>query len=89
MYESRKADIDTMRARFDREIAERLPAARATAHEYLGMLTALIDKVESGPVGDPRLAELDTTGALSRVEELEEWAEKERHRVRRALMDIA
>ena len=77
MYESRKADIDTMRARFDREIAERLPAARATAHEYLGMLTALIDKVESGPVGDPRLAEL------------EEWAEKERHRVRRALMDIA
>ena len=88
MYERRQDEIDAMRARFDREIADRRPAARDTAQEYLGMLTALIEKVEEGPVGDPRIADLDTTGSLNRAEELEEWAEKERHRVRRALADI-
>ena len=77
-----------MRARFDREVAERQPGARDTAQEYLGMLNELIDTVEEGPVADPQIADLDTTGALNRAEEFEEWAEKERHRVRRALSDI-
>ena len=88
MYDRRRAEIDAMRARFDREVADRQPGARATAEEYLDMLTDLIDTVESGPVADPRIADLDTTGELNRVEEFEEWAEKERHRVRRALAEI-
>ena len=88
MYERRKAEIDAMRERFDREVAGRQPGARSTAEEYLGMLTDLIDTVEEGPVADPKLNDLDTTGTLHRAEEFEEWAEKERHRVRRALSDI-
>jgi hypothetical protein len=89
MYERRQAEIEQLRVRFDQEIAERLPSARDTAEEYLGLLTDLITTVESGPVADPHLAELDTTGTLTRAEEFEVWAEKERHRVRRALADIA
>ena len=88
MYERRRAEIDAMRERFDREVAGRQPGARTTAEEYLGMLTELIDTVEHGPVADAKLSALDTTGALSRAEEFEEWAEKERHRVRRALAEI-
>lgn len=77
-----------MRERFDREVEDRLPSARATAEEYLGMLSELIDTVEEGPVADPNLTNLDTTGSLTRAEEFEAWAERERHRVRRALADI-
>ena len=77
-----------MRARFDQEIAERLPAARKTAEEYLALLTDLISTVETGPVADPQLAGLDTTGSLKEAEEFEAWAEGERHRVRRALAEI-
>ena len=88
MYERRKAEIDAMRTRFDREVADRQAGARDTGQQYLGMLNELIDTVEDGPVADTRLADLDTTGALNRAEEFEEWAEKERHRVRRALADI-
>ena len=89
MYERRRAEIDAMRARFDREVADLQPGARTTAEEYLGMLTELIETVEEGPVADSKLHDLDTTGSLSRAEEFEEWAEKERHRVRRALSDIS
>ena len=88
MYERRRAEIDALRTRFDQELAERRPGARDTAEEYLKMLGDLISTVESGPVADPQIADLDTTGTLDRAEEFEEWAEKERHRVRRALADI-
>jgi hypothetical protein len=88
MYERRRAEIDAMRTRFDQELAERLPKARHTAEEYLEMLGDLINTVEAGPVADPVLNDLDTTGTLDRAEEFEVWAETERHRVRRALSDI-
>lgn len=88
MYERRHAEIDQMRVRFEKEIADRSPTARQTAEQYLEMLTDLISTVESGPVADPQLADLDTTGSLKGAEEFEVWAEAERHRVRRALADI-
>jgi hypothetical protein len=88
MYERRKAEIEEMRERFDREVAERSMGARVTGEKYLELLSALIDKVETGPVTDPDVANIDTTGSLHRAEEYEEWAERERHRVRRALTDI-
>jgi hypothetical protein len=88
MYERRQAEIEQLRVRFDREIAERVPSARKTAEEYLGLLTDLITTVEGGPVADTKLADLDTTGTLNRAEEFEQWAESERHRVRRALAEI-
>jgi hypothetical protein len=88
MYERRKAEIEETRARFDREVADRATSARATGESYLELLSALIDKVEGGPVTDVNVANVDTTGALNRAEEFEEWAEKERHRVRRALTEI-
>ena len=88
MYERRHAEIEQMRVRFDQEIADRSPSARKTAERYLEMLTDLISTVESGPVADPKLAELDTTGSIKEAEEFELWAEAERHRVRRALADI-
>ena len=89
MYERRRAEIDELRIRFDRKLQERSPDTHETAEEYLGALSALIDKVEDGPVADSRIANLDTTGSINRAEEFEQWAEQERHRVRRALQDIA
>ena len=89
MYERRKAEIDELRKRFDMELAERSVHARDTGARYLEMLTDLIRTVDEGPAADPRLSGIDTTGELSRVEDFEAWAEEERHRVRRALTDIA
>jgi hypothetical protein len=88
MYDRRRNEIDAMRARFDREVEGKQPGARATAEEYLRMLTDLIETVDSGPVADPQIADLDTTGELNRAEEFEEWAEKERHRVRKAIAGL-
>ena len=88
MYDRRRNEIDAMRARFDREVDGKHPGARTTAEEYLRMLTELIDTVEEGPVADPQIADLDTTGELNRAEEFEEWAEKERHRVRRVIAEL-
>lgn len=88
MYERRHAEIEHMRARFDQEVAESRPSARQTAEQYLGLLNDLITTVEEGPVADPQLLGLDTTGSLKEAEEFEAWAEAERHRVRRALAEI-
>ena len=89
MYERRRDEIEELRVRFDRDLAERSPAARTTGKEYLEALGALIQTVEEGPAADPQLSGLDTTGELIRADEFEQWAEQERHRVRRALTDIA
>lgn len=88
MYDAEKARLEELRGRFDRAAAERAPDARAVADEYLAALTEFIRAVDSGPVGDPAVAHVDTTGQVGKLEEMEEWAEAERHRVRRALADF-
>lgn len=88
MYDAEKARLEEMRARFDRAVGEHAPDSRAVADEYLEALTQFIHSVDSGPAGDPDVAHVDTTGQVGKLEELEEWAEAERHRVRRALADI-
>jgi hypothetical protein len=88
MYESKKDDIDRLRRRFERDAAQRAPEARRAGEEYLQALTDFIRIYDEGPAGDPMVSGVDTTGELSRVEEQAEWAEQERHRVRRALNDI-
>lgn len=88
MYDAEKARLEEVRARFDRAAAERAPDARAVADEYLAALTEFIRAVDSGPAGDPAVAHVDTTGQVGRLEEMEAWAEGERHRVRRALADF-
>jgi len=89
MYDAERARLEDLRARFDGAAAERAPDTRAVADEYLEALTQFIRSFDSGPAADPAVAHLDTTGQLGRAEELEEWAEGERHRVRRALADFA
>jgi hypothetical protein len=89
MYEEKKDQIDRLKTRFDVEMRARSPAARKVADEYLNALTDFIRSYDDGPASDPDVFRHDTTGQLTRVEEHAEWAEQERHRVRRALNDIA
>ncbi len=88
MYDSERAGLEEMRARFDRAAAERAPDTRAVADEYLAALTEFIRTFDSGPAADPTIAQEDTTGQLGRLEDFAAWAEAERHRVRRALVDV-
>lgn len=88
MYEAQKARVEEVRTRYERDSAARSAEARATADEYLKVLTELIESVDHGPVADPEVAQVDTTGELHRVEEYAAWAEQERHRVRRAMNDL-
>jgi hypothetical protein len=88
MYEAKKDRIDRLHTRFDREVADRDPMARRTGQEYLEALSDFIRTYDDGPAGDPKVAGVDTTGELTRVEEQAAWAEQERHRVRRALNDV-
>lgn len=88
MYEVEKARLEELRTRFDRAAAERAPDTRAVAGEYLEALTEFIRSFDEGPAADPTIAQEDTTGQLRRLEELSEWAEAERHRVRRSLADV-
>ena len=88
MYDAEKARLEEMRARFDRAAAERAPDTRRIADEYLAALTEFIRSFDDGPAADPVVAQEDTTGQLGRLEDFEAWAEAERHRVRRALMDV-
>jgi hypothetical protein len=88
MYEAKKADIDAMRVRFDKELEGKLPGTRATGDEYLKLLTDFIDTFEGGAGADSRLRDLDTTGELDRLDDQSAWAEQERHRVRRAMNGI-
>jgi hypothetical protein len=88
MYEAEKDTIDRLRRRFEKDVSERTPEARTSGEAYLDALTSFIRTYNDGPAGDPGLARVDTTGELSRVEDQASWAEVERHRVRKALMDI-
>lgn len=89
MYERRRNEIDTMRQRFDREVEQRDTGARATGEAYLEMLNDFVDTAGSGPAADPAIANLDTTGTVTGVEDYEQWVESERHRVRRSLRELA
>lgn len=89
MFDEKKAVIDALRLRFDRQLAAREPEARATAVEYMAALTAFVDAFNEGPGADSRQMAHDTTGALSRIEDEVVLAEAERHRVRAALNTIA
>jgi hypothetical protein len=89
MYEAKKDRIETLRRRFEDELAARSPGTRDVAQEYLDALTDFVRTYNDGPASDPAVAGVDTTGQLARVEEHATWAEQERHRVRRALNDIA
>lgn len=78
-----------MRQRFDREVEQKATSARATGEAYLVMLNDFVDTAESGPAADPAIANLDTTGTVTGVEDYERWVEGERHRVRDSLRELA
>lgn len=88
MYDEEKAKIDEKASRFNRLLKDRDPEARSAGEEYLAALTDLIQSFNTGPAADERVMEVDTTGELSRTEDRVEWAEKERHRVRKAMRDL-
>jgi hypothetical protein len=89
MYDAERATIEVFRIKFDQQLAERTPEARATAAQYMNALSAFVDAFNDGPGADSHQMGSDTTGALSRIEENVVWAETERHRVRTALNSIA
>lgn len=88
MYDGKKAKIDETASRFNRLLENRDPDARSAGEEYLAALTDLIQSFNTGPAADERVMDVDTTGELTRTEERVEWAEQERHRVRKALRDL-
>ena len=91
MYDYRRDQIEKFRLRFEEQRAN--GSAQDTldaAKEYLDALTDFIRAYNDGPAGDPHIASrIDTTGELSRVEDHAEWAEQERHRVRKVVSGIA
>ena len=89
MYAENRAEIDRLGKDFESQLKERAPTARAAGEEYLEALTTFIDAYNKGPAADSHLIALDTTGELTRVEEYVAWAEQERHRVRRAMLELA
>lgn len=89
MYDSKKAKIEEVRDRFEKQLSEGSPKIRATGSEYLDVLSDFVDTFNNGPGADPRLLRIDTTGELKRMEEQAAWADDERRRVRRILGDFA
>jgi hypothetical protein len=89
MYESEKATMETLRTKFEREIAARDSVARTTATAYLAALNAFVDAFNDGPGADPRQMGHDSTGVLSGVEAEVVLAEAERHRVRKLLTTVS
>jgi hypothetical protein len=89
MYDAEKATIDTLRTRFERQLASRDLEVRATAAEYVTALSALIDGFNNGLGAGTSNMSHDTTGALNRLEADVVWAEAERHRVRAELNTVA
>lgn len=85
MYDAKRARIDTLKARVERQATERSPEYRRTAEEYVAALTDFVDTVNHGPGADPRLLGLDTTGELTRLQERAAWAEEELRRIRSSL----
>jgi hypothetical protein len=88
MYDAEKEAIDTLRIRFDRQLAARDLEVRATAAEYMAALSTLIDAFNNGPGADSGKMSHDTTGTLNRIEADVVRAEAERHRVRAALSTV-
>jgi hypothetical protein len=89
MYDSEKAVMETIRVKFERQVAGRDAAARTTAMEYMAALKSFVDAFNDGPGADPRQMEHDTTGTLSGIEADVVLAEAERHRVRKLLTAIS
>jgi hypothetical protein len=87
MYEAKKAQIDVLRTRFERQAAEHSPDLQRTATEYLDVLSDFVTTFNEGAGADPRLMGLDTTGELNRIEEQAAWAEQERRRVRKVITE--
>ena len=89
MYDARKARLDDLKSRFERESSAHSPEAQNAAKEYLAGLAEFLTEVDKGPVADPRVANLDTTGTVGRTGEYSDWVAEEHIRVRRALQELA
>lgn len=89
MYDAEKAHLEELREKFEGEFATHSPQARPVGEEYLEEIGRFLRVVNHGPVADPQIAGLDTTGELHRTEEYAAWVEEEQRRVRRALHDVA
>ena len=89
MFDSEIATMEQYRVRFERQRDSRDPEARDTAAAYLTALGVFVDAFNNGPGASAERMGHDTTGTLSRVEDHVVWAEAERHRVRRAVEDLA
>jgi hypothetical protein len=89
MYDARKARLDELKSRFEREFDAHSPAAQETGKEYLAGLAEFLTTVDHGPVTDPQIAHEDTTGTVKRTGEYTDWVAEEHIRVRRALHELA
>ena len=88
MLDAKKARIQELKERFDSEYEARSPEAHSVGQEYLDALVSFLETVDHGPVADPNIASVDTTGTINRTEEYAEWVAQEHVRVRRAMREI-
>lgn len=89
MYDARKARLDELKARFERELGAHSREARESGKEYLAGLAEFLSAVDQGPLVDPQIATVDTTGTVERTGEYADWVAKEHIRVRQALQELA
>lgn len=89
MYDATRARLESLKSRFDQELAARSPEVRETGKQYLEGLTAFLNEVDHGPVVDGEIARVDTTGTVNRTGEYSDWVAEEHIRVRRALQELA
>ena len=88
MLDAKKARIEELKLRFNREFEERSPEVHSAGQEYLEALVGFLDTVDHGPVTDPNIASVDTTGTINRTEEYAEWVAQEHARVRRLMREV-
>ena len=62
MYDSERATMETVRIRFEKQIADHGPDARSTAAEYMTALGAFMDRFNNGPGADSRRMGADIIG---------------------------
>jgi hypothetical protein len=68
MYEAERAEIETLRLQFERQIAAVNREVRAITAEYMAALSVLADSVSSDPAVESRPLSPDPTGTRNRIQ---------------------
>lgn len=88
MFDAKKARLQELKTRFEREYDQGSPDTHGVGQEYLEALVSFLDEFDHGPAANPQIVAVDTTGTINRDEEYVEWVAQEHVRVRRMLRQV-